>query len=223
MSKGGECRWLQIEKSTVVITILWTPGAWSNWPPSSQFQSTETQGFRGKAEAQNSRSKLIAILNDTFPNFLLTLALPSLCWAALQSPVSVWLRMLNVIFIRSHCLEQITLTMSALTLHFQWSIKSIFIKKPFYIKVLVCFSLCLFTIGTTALLFSFDIYGISYKKLLLKLKLDWFCHITSILWSKAVLILSQLVSFPCGFRFGGKGRLDVASWPHTPLLHKREN
>lgn len=83
MSKGGECRCLQIAKSTVVITILWTPGACSNWPPSSQFQSTETQGFRGKAEAQNSRSKLIAILNDTFPNFLLTLALPGLCWAAL--------------------------------------------------------------------------------------------------------------------------------------------
>lgn len=181
MSKGGECRWLQIEKSTAVITILWTPGAWSNWPPSSQFQSTETQGFRGKAEAQNSRSKLIAVLNDTFPNFLLTLALPGLCWAALQSSVSVWLRMLNVIFIRSHCLEQVTLTMSALTLHFQWSVKSIFIKKPFYIKV--CFSLFLSvynwhnsSVFSLLTHMAYHVRSHSWSS-----RWSWFCHITSIL------------------------------------------
>lgn len=210
----------------MVITILWPPGAWSNWPPSSRFQSTETQGFRGKAEAQNSGSELIAILNDTFPSFLLTLGLPGLCWAAFQSSLSVWLRMLNVIFTRFNCLEEITLTMSAVTLHCQWSINSIFIRKPFYIEVLVFFLFAyLFTTDTTALLFSLDVYGISYKKLLLRLKMELVLpHNKSfVVQNQSVLIHSQLVGVPCGFRFGGKGRLDVASWPHTPLLHKREN
>lgn len=52
----------------------------------------------------------------------------------------------------------------------------------------------------------------------------WFCHITSIWCSKISLWWSMASPWVLlWIQFGGKGRLDVASWPHTPSLHKREN
>lgn len=153
---------------------------------------------------------------------------PSLAFVEqLSRSLSVWLRMLNVIFTTSHRLDQITLTMRAAALHFQWSINSIFIKKPFKIKVLVCFSLCLSVYkwhNNSSFLFGY-IWQIYIKKLLLRLKMELvFPHYKClVIQNQSVLFHSQLMGVPCGFRFGGKGSLAVASWPHTPLLHKRQN
>jgi len=57
MSKVGEWRWLvtgsRWRLSTTVIRILWTPVAWSSWPPSSCFQQYRNTGLQRRARSTN--------------------------------------------------------------------------------------------------------------------------------------------------------------------------